>query len=192
MQHHFYAYMARMKLIKRWGLRHNTREENDQEHSLQVAMIAHALATYKNRRYGGNVDVEKVLLYALYHEAAEVITGDLASPIKYFNPGIRDAYKEIERMASEKLLDYLPADFQEDFRELLFPDEESYEWHIVKAADRISAYVKCLEEYGFGNREFLTAQENVRASVSQMNMPEAEDFMREFAPSFMLPLDALN
>ena len=192
MQHHFYAYMARMKLIKRWGLRHNTREENDQEHSLQVAMIAHALARYKNRRYGGNVDVENVLLYALYHEAAEVITGDLASPIKYFNPGIRDAYKEIERMASEKLLDYLPADFQEDFRELLFPDEESYEWRIVKAADRISAYVKCLEEYGFGNREFLTAQENVRASVSQMNMPEAEDFMREFAPSFMLPLDALN
>ena len=192
MQHHFYAYMARMKLIKRWGLRHNTREENDQEHSLQVTMIAHALAMYKNRRYGGDVDVEKVLLYALYHEAAEVITGDLASPIKYFNPGIRDAYKEIERMASEKLLDYLPADFQEDFRELLFPDEESYEWRIVKAADRISAYVKCLEEYGFGNREFLTAQENIRASVSQMNMPEAEDFMREFAPSFMLPLDALN
>ena len=192
MQHHFYAYMARMKLIKRWGLRHNTREENDQEHSLQVAMIAHALAVYKNRRYGGNVDVEKVLLYALYHEAAEVITGDLASPIKYFNPGIRDAYKAIERMASEKLLDYLPEDFQEDFRALLFPDEESCEWRIVKAADRISAYVKCLEEYGFGNREFLTAQENVRASVSQMNMPEAEDFMREFAPSFMLPLDALN
>lgn len=192
MQHHFYAYMARMKLIKRWGLRHNTREENDQEHSLQVTMIAHALAMYKNRRYGGSVDVEKVLLYALYHEAAEVITGDLASPIKYFNPGIRDAYKEIERMASEKLLEYLPEDMKEDFRALLFPDEESYEWRIVKAADRISAYVKCLEEYGYGNREFLTAQENVRASVSQMNMPEAEDFMREFAPSFMLPLDALN
>ena len=192
MQHHFYAYMARMKLIKRWGLRHNTREENDQEHSLQVTMIAHALATYKNRRYGGSVDVEKVLLYALYHEAAEVITGDLASPIKYFNPGIRDAYKEIERMASEKLLEYLPEDMKEDFRALLFPDEESYEWRIVKAADRISAYVKCLEEYGYGNREFLTAQENIRASISRMNMPEAEDFMREFAPSFMLPLDALN
>ena len=192
MQHHFYAYMARMKLIKRWGLRHNTREENDQEHSLQVTMIAHALAMYKNRRYGGSVDVEKVLLYALYHEAAEVITGDLASPIKYFNPGIRDAYKEIERMASEKLLEYLPEDMKEDFRALLFPDEESCEWRIVKAADRISAYVKCLEEYGYGNREFLTAQENIRASISQMNMPEAEDFMREFAPSFMLPLDALN
>ena len=180
MQHHFYAYMARMKLIKRWGLRHNTREENDQEHSLQVTMIAHALAMYKNRRYGGNVDVEKVLLYAIYHEAAEV------------NPGIRDAYKAIEHMASEKLMDYLPEDFKGDFQKLLFPDEQSYEWRIVKAADRISAYVKCLEEYAFGNREFLTAQENIRASVSQMNMPEAEDFMREFAPSFMLPLDALN
>ena len=139
MQHHFYAYMARMKLIKRWGLRHNTREENDQEHSLQVTMIAHALAMYKNRRYGGNVDVEKVLLYAIYHEAAEVITGDLASPIKYFNPGIRDAYKAIEHMASEKLMDYLPEDFKGDFQKLLFPDEQSYEWRIVKAADRISA-----------------------------------------------------
>ena len=95
-------------------------------------------------------------------------------------------------MASKKLLEYLPEDMKEDFRALLFPDEESYEWRIVKAADRISAYVKCLEEYGYGNREFLTAQENIRASISQMNMPEAEDFMREFAPSFMLPLDALN
>ncbi|OPZ67762.1 MAG: 5'-deoxynucleotidase YfbR [Firmicutes bacterium ADurb.Bin467] len=155
-------------------------------------MIAHALATYKNRRYGGDVDVEKVLLYAVYHEAAEVITGDLASPIKYFNPGIREAFKGIERMASAKLMEYLPDDFREDFEKLLFPDENSYEWKIVKAADRISAYVKCLEEYAFGNREFLTAQETIRASISQMNMPEAEDFMREFAPSFMLPLDALN
>ncbi|HIU33208.1 MAG TPA: 5'-deoxynucleotidase [Candidatus Pullichristensenella excrementigallinarum] len=192
MQHHFYAYMARMKLIERWSLRRNTRRENDQEHSLQVTMIAHALAHYRNTRYGGNLDLEKVLLYAVYHEAAEVITGDLASPIKYFNPGIRDAYKSIEHMASQKLLDYLPPDFQETFEKLLFPDEESLEWKIVKAADRISAYVKCLEEYAFGNREFLTAQENIRASISAMNLPEAEDFMREFAPSFLLPLDALN
>ena len=192
MQHHFYAYMARMKLIERWSLRRNTRRENDQEHSLQVTMIAHALAHYRNTRYGGNLDLEKVLLYAVYHEAAEVITGDLASPIKYFNPGIRDAYKSIERMASQKLLDYLPSDFQEEFEKLLFPDENSPEWKIVKAADRISAYVKCLEEYAFGNREFLTAQENIRASISAMNLPEAEDFMREFAPSFLLPLDALN
>ena len=192
MQHHFYAYMARMKLIRRWGLRHNTREENDQEHSLQVTMIAHALAMYKNGRYGGSVDMQKVLLYAIYHEAAEVITGDLASPIKYFNPGIRDAYRQIEHMASQKLMEYLPDDFRPEFEQLLFPDEQSYEWRIVKAADRISAYVKCLEEYAFGNREFLAAQESIRASISQMNMPEAEDFMREFAPSFMLPLDALN
>ena len=192
MPHHFFAYMSRMKHIKRWALMRNTWQEDIAQHSLQVGMIAHALATYKNRRYGGKVDVEKVLLFALYHEAAEVITGDLASPIKYFNPGIRDAYKDIERMASEKLMDYLPADFREDFQPLLFQDERAYEWKIVKAADRISAYVKCLEEYAFGNREFLTAQETIRASISAMNMPEAEDFMREFAPSFMLPLDALN
>lgn len=184
--------MSRMKHIKRWALMRNTWQEDIAQHSLQVSMIAHALALLRNRRFGGGADPERAALLALYHEAPEVITGDLATPIKYFNPGIRDAYKAIERMASEKLLDYLPEDFQEDFRALLFPDEESCEWRIVKAADRISAYVKCLEEYGFGNREFLTAQENIRASVSQMNMPEAEDFMREFAPSFMLPLDALN
>ena len=121
MQHHFYAYMARMKLIKRWGLRHNTREENDQEHSLQVAMIAHALAIYKNRRYGGNVDVEKVLLYALYHEAAEVITGDLASPIKYFNPGIRDAYKEIEHMPRKSCWTICPRIFRKISGNCSFP-----------------------------------------------------------------------
>lgn len=192
MQYHFYAYMARMKLIRRWSLRRNTCPENDQEHSLQVAMIAHALAHIKNERYGGNIDMERVLSYAIYHEAAEVITGDLASPIKYFNPGIREAYKNIETLASEKLLTYLPDDFKQEFEKLLFPDESSYEWRLVKAADRISAYVKCLEELGYGNREFVTAQESVRASISAMNMPEAEDFMREFAPSFMLPLDALN
>lgn len=192
MKHHFYAYMARMKLIKRWGLRRNTHEENDQEHSLQVAMIAHALAVLRNKRYGGRVDPGRVTLLAVYHEAPEVITGDLATPIKYFNPGIQSAYKELEALASRKLLEYLPADFQEEFQPLLFPDQESEEWKLVKAADRISAYVKCLEELGYGNKEFMAAQESIRLSIAEMHMPEADDFMREFAPSFMLPLDALN
>ena len=192
MKHHFYAYMARMKLIKRWGLRRNTHEENDQEHSLQVAMIAHALALLRNKRYGGRVDPGRVTLLAVYHEAPEVITGDLATPIKYFNPGIRSAYKELEALASRKLLEYLPSDFQEEFQPLLFPDQESEEWKLVKAADRISAYVKCLEELGYGNKEFMAAQESIRLSIAEMHMPEADDFMREFAPSFMLPLDALN
>ncbi len=192
MQHHFYAYMARMKHIKRWGLRRNTREENVQEHSMQVVMIAHALAVIANRRYEGNVDVEKVLLLATYHEAAEVITGDLATPIKYFNPGIRDAYKDIERIASKKLMEYLPADLRPEYEPLLFPDENTRVWRIVKAADRISAYVKCLEEDASGNHEFRYAQENIRISIADMNMPEANDFMRDFAASFALPLDALN
>ena len=192
MQSHFYAYMARMKLIKRWGLRRNTIQENDQEHSHLVSMIAHALAVIKNTRYGGNVDPGKVTLLAVYHEAPEVITGDLATPIKYFNPGIKTAYKEIERLAAEKLYGYLPEDLQGEYRWLLFPDEGSEEWKLVKAADRISAYVKCVEESSFGNDEFTAAQENIRMSIREMNMPEAEDFMREFAPSFKLALDALN
>lgn len=192
MQHHFYAYMARMKLIKRWGLRHNTREENDQEHSLQVAMIAHALAVYKNRRYGGNVDVEKVLLYALYHEAAEVITGDLASPIKYFNPGIRSAYKEIEGIAARKLHSMLPEDLQGDYAHLLLTPESDPEWPRVKAADKIAAYIKCVEELRAGNDEFARAGESILAQIEALDLPEARAFLSEFLPSFRLTMDELN
>jgi len=191
-QSHFYAYMARMKYVKRWNLRRNTREENDQEHSLQVAMIAHALAVIRNKRYGGSVDMEKVMLLAVYHEAPEVITGDVATPIKYFNPGIKDAFKDIERLASEKLLEYLPDDLRDEYRPLLLPDESAPEWRLVKAADRISAYLKCVEEEGYGNAEFAAAKQNIARSIEQLGVPEAEDFMREFAPSFALPLDALN
>ena len=191
-QSHFYAYMARMKLIKRWGLMRNTREENDQEHSLQVTMIAHALAYMRNERYGGSVDIGKVLALAVYHEAAEVITGDLASPIKYFNEGIRDAFKDIEDLASKQLLGYLPDDFKRHFETLLFPDKACAEWKLVKAADRISAYVKCIEELGVGNMEFEKAEQSVRADIEALNMPEVEDFLKVFIPSFALPLDALN
>ena len=192
MQNHFYAYMARMKWIKRWGLRRNTRDENDQEHSLQVAMIAHALAILRNDRYGGCVDIGRVLELAVYHEAPEVITGDLASPIKYFNAGIRDAFQDIERMASRQLLEYLPEDFQARFESILFPDIQSQEWRLVKAADKISAYVKCVEELGFGNDEFVRAEVNLRADIESLGMPEVSDFMSTFVPSFALPLDALN
>ncbi len=192
MPSHFYAYMARMKFIKRWGLRRNTREENDQEHSLQVAMIAHALCMLRNTRYGGQADVGKAAVLAIYHEAAEVITGDLASPIKYFNPGIREAYKAIERLAGEKLVSYLPQDLQESYRPILFPDPQCLEWRIVKAADKISAYLKCLEELGYGNEEFVKAEKAILAEIRANPLPEVGDFMREFAPSFALTLDALN
>ena len=192
MPSHFYAYMARMKLIKRWNLRRNTLEENDQEHSLQVAMISHALAVIRNRRYGGNVDMAKVMQLAVYHEAPEIVTGDVATPIKYFSPGIRDAFKSIEKMAAQQLLEQLPEDIREDYRPLLLPDETTQEWGIVKAADRICAYLKCIEEEGYGNQEFITAKQNIEKSIQALDMPEVDDFMNEFAPSFMLSLDALN
>ena len=192
MPSNFYAYMARLMFIKRWGLRRNTREENDQEHSLQVAMIAHALCMLRNARYGGQVDPGKAVILAVYHEAAEVITGDLASPIKYFNPGIRQAYKDIERLAGEKLLSYLPQDLREDYRPLLFPEQDSLEWRIVKAADKISAYLKCLEELGYGNDEFVKAEKAILSEIQANPLPEVQDFMGEFAPSFALTLDALN
>lgn len=192
MHSHFYAYMARMKLIRRWSLRRNTREENDQEHSLQVAMISHALAVIRNKRYGGSINIEKVMLLATYHEAPEVITGDIATPIKYFNPKIKNSFKAIERMASEQLLDYLPEDLRGEYEPLLLPDEETEEWKLVKAADKISAYLKCLEEEGYGNQEFMAAKQNIESAIRALNLPEVNDFMDQFAPSFMLPLDGLN
>ena len=192
MKSHFYAYMARMKLIRRWGLCRNTIPENDQEHSFLVAMIAHGLAVIRNTRYHGCVDEGRVTMLAVYHEAPEVITGDLATPIKYFNPGIKKAYKEIERIAAEKLFSYLPDDLKSGYEWLLFPDEDSEEWKIVKAADRISAYVKCIEELGYGNGEFSKAEESIRKSIEALDIPEANDFMKEFVPSFRLSLDALN
>ncbi len=189
---HFFAYMARMRLIKRWSLRRSTIEENDQEHSLQVAMIAHALAVIGKRRLFRVYDEEALLKLAIYHEAAEVITGDLASPIKYFNPGISKAFKEIERLATEKLMGYLPEDLRPEFKPLLFPNEASGEWKLVKAADKICAYLKCVEELSLGNREFATAEADIRAALSALNMPEVDEFMQEFTPSFTMPLDQLD
>lgn len=189
---HFFAYMARMRLIKRWSLRRSTIEENDQEHSLQVAMIAHALAVIGKRRVFRVYDEEKLLKLAIYHEAAEVITGDLASPIKYFNPGISKAFKEIERLATNKLMGYLPEDLRPEFEPILFPDESSGEWKLVKAADKICAYLKCVEELSLGNREFATAESDIRQALAAMNLPEVDEFMREFAPSFSMPLDQLD
>lgn len=189
---HFFAYMARMRLIRRWSLMRNTMEENDAEHTMIVSMIAHGLAVMRNERYGGNIDANKVATMALYHEAPEVITGDLPTPIKYFNPAIRDSFKEIEALATEQLMSYLPADMKSAYEPLLKPDETSEEWKLVKAADRLSAYIKCLEESGYRNDEFRQAQVNTLLAIHEMKVPEAEDFLREFAPSFALPLDALN
>lgn len=190
--HHFFAYMARMRNITRWGLMRNTFPENDQEHALQCAMIAHALATIANVRYGGTHDADRIAALAIYHDAGEVITGDLATPIKHFNPEVREAFDALERMARGRLLGMLPEDLQASYAPYLDADETGDAWRIVKAADRICAYVKCVEEVKAGNGEFAKAQESILRDIEAMDRPEVRDFMREFAPSFGLSLDELN
>ncbi|MDS1030823.1 5'-deoxynucleotidase [Bacillota bacterium LX-D] len=190
---HFFAYLSRMKLIRRWGLMRNTLSENIQEHSLQVAIIAHGLAVIKNRIFGGNVNLERVLTLGAFHEVGEVITGDLATPIKYFNPEIKEAYGQIEEMAKYKLLEMLPWELRSDYQSLFFPEEKEQEcWRIVKAADKICAYLKCLEELKAGNQEFCKAEKSIKAEIEKFNLPEVEYFMANFVPSFSLTLDELN
>ena len=188
----FYAYLSRMKHIKRWGLMRNTETENIKEHSLDVAVIAHALALIGNTYFGKNHDAEHIMALAVFHETGEVITGALATPIKYFNPGVKDAFKAIERIASEKLLSYLPEDLREDYEPWLLPDENSPEWKLVKAADRISAYLKCIEEEKMGNRDFAYAKTSVLQSITMIDLPEVQAFMAEFVASFSLSPDELS
>ena len=189
----FFAYMARMKLIKRWSLMKANDRENVAEHSAQTAQIAHALAVIKNRLYEGNVNADRVATLALYHEAAEVITGDLPTPIKYFNPKIRTAFQEIEEIANDKLLSMLPSELKDDYRELISPDASSYESILVKAADKISAYIKCIEEMRSGNREFAKAELSLKKEVeSYFTYPEVKYFCDKFLSSFKKTLDELD
>ena len=153
----FFAFVNRMKYIKRWSLMRSVKEENIMEHSQQVAVIAHALALINNKICKGTVDVNKVVLLAQYHEVGEVITGDLPTPIKYFNPEIKSAYKDLEKNASEKLINMLPETLKEEYREYVMPNEESEEYKLVKCADRLSAYLKCVEELRQSLRKQKTA-----------------------------------
>ena len=187
MKSHFYAILARMKYIKRWGLMRNTREENLSEHSLEVAYIAHALALIKNKRLGSKINPEKAALVAMFHDTSEILTGDLPTPIKYYNPDIKTAYKKIETIAENELLSMLPSDFRDDFKEIYTPEPEIAK--IVKAADKLSALIKCLEETNMGNREFSEAEKSTRLSLASMNMPEVDMFIEEFLDSFSMTLD---
>jgi 5'-deoxynucleotidase len=190
---HFFAYLARMKFIFRWGLMRNTRPENIQEHSLQVAMIAHGLAVIKNRFFAGQVNPERVAMLAIYHDVGEVITGDLATPIKNFNPKIKTAYKEIEGVARQKLFNMLPEELQPEYEALFFEAEtDRNHWPLVKAADKICAYLKCLEEMKAGNLEFSKAEKAVKAELDRLELPEVKYFIQNYIPSFLLTLDELN
>ena len=192
MRHDFYAYMDRMKYIKRWQLMRSVREENIMEHSQAVTLFAHALAVIHNDVFGGSADVLKTVLYATYHETSEVMTGDLPTPIKYYNQGIQGAYKALEKSACEKIVATLPEEMQGLIAPFVLADENSVEYKLVKAADRLAAYVKCLEELRSGNSEFSKAKKSIEEDLHSRNMPEIEYFFEHFVPSFSLTLDELE
>ncbi len=185
--------MSRMKYIERWALMRNSEKENISEHSLEVAMIAHGLAVIGNVRFGKNYNPERCALIAMYHDSSEIITGDMPTPVKYYNTSISGIYHEIEDKANETLLSMLPEDIRESYKEYFFKNEKDEElWKLVKAADKLSALVKCIEEENFGNREFSSAKEATRMAIKEMNLPEADEFLREFMPSYSLTLDNLR
>lgn len=186
----FFAIISRMKYINRWGLMRNTINENISEHSLETAFIAHVLALYRNVRFGGNVDPERAALLAMYHDATEIITGDLPTPVKYYNAEIKAEYDKVEKMAEEKLLSYLPEDLRGYYAPLFSKTEEDKElWVLVKAADKLSALIKCIEERQMGNSDFTEAEKSTLQAVHDMALPEAEEFISEFLSAYHLTLD---
>lgn len=190
---HFFAHLARMKLINRWPLMRNVYTENVQEHSLQVAMVAHSLAMIRNRYFKGNIDAYKVATIALFHDVSEVLTGDLPTPVKYYNPAIKDEYKKIEKIAEQKLIDMAPDEFKQDYAELIdgrFHTED--EAFLVKAADVICAYLKTLEELSAGNKEFELAKKRLDKILSEYHSAEVDYFLKAFVPSFSLSLDEIT
>ncbi|MBR2377538.1 MAG: 5'-deoxynucleotidase [Clostridia bacterium] len=192
MNYDFFAYLNRMKHIKRWSLMRSNVEENIMEHTEQVSVVAHALATIKNVYYNGNVDILKVVLYSQYHETSEVITGDLPTPIKYFNKEINIAYKDIEKGASNKLLDTLPLEIRAEYEKYVLPDEDSEEYKIMKCADKISAYIKCVEEVKWGNSEFVKAKETIFKDLQNCDREEVKYFIKNVLPKYELTLDELE
>lgn len=193
MESHFFAMMSRMKYIERWALMRNSRSENIAEHSLEVSMISHALAVISNRRFANRLNTEKAALIALYHDSTEIITGDMPTPIKYYNKEIKGAFKEIETIAANTLLDMLPEDMKEEYYSIFFKKEdEEYLWQLVKAADKLSALIKCIQEEKAGNTEFMSAKNSLIEALDEMNLPEVEVFRTEYLPSYEKSLDEIN
>ena len=192
MAHNFFALISRMRYIGRWGLMRNTFQENIQEHSHMVAVLAHALAVIRREVFGGEIDPGECAVLALYHDAPEILTGDLPTPVKYYNPEIREAYRQVEDVSARKLLDLLPEALRGAYAPLLLEDVQSECHALVKAADKLSAYIKCVEELKAGNTEFRQAAEQTRAALENSPLPEVKYFMDEFLPGFGLTLDELH
>ncbi len=190
MSSNFFAMVNRMKLIDRWALMQNTKKENIAEHSHCVAVIAHALALIGNKKFGKNYNSERVSLLAIYHDTTEVITGDMPTPVKYYNDEIKHVYKDIEHIAGQRLLSMLDEDLREDYEPFFTKKEEDEElWALVKAADRISALIKCIEEYRMGNREFDKALEKQEKIIDSIELEEVKYFKKNYLPAFYLTLD---
>ena len=193
MSNDFFALISRMKYIDRWALMRNTEKESLSQHSYEVAVICHALAVISNKRLGTNYNAEKAALIGLFHDTAEILTGDMPTPVKYYSSEILNAFKKVEEAATDKILGMLPEDMQSEYKDLLFATEEDKDiWVLNKAADKISALIKCIEEEKAGNREFSKAREATEASIHKMNCEAAEIFLREFLPSFELTLEQLK
>lgn len=189
----FFAMMARMKYIERWALMRNSVKENISEHSMEVAMLAHGLGIIAKEKCGKDIDLDKLALIGLYHDANEIITGDMPTPVKYHDRQIRDAYKKVEDMANRKLMAQLPDYMKKYYEEILFLQPEDGElWKLVKAADKLSALIKCMEEEKAGNKEFATAYATIYTTLKEMNMEEVSIFMRDFLPSYSKTLDELQ
>ena len=192
--YHFFAMLSRMKYINRWGLMRNTRSENLSEHSLETAIVAHALAVIGNEKFGRSRDPQRAAALALLHDAPEIITGDMPTPVKYHSEDIRKAYAEVENLAAERLVSLLPEELRPYYRELMTmsaPGDEELR-PLIKAADRISAAIKCIEERLSGNQDFREAERSTLKLLRDMDMPEAKYFMEEFLPSYGLTLDEQN
>lgn len=192
MSEHFFAYISRMRYIARWSLMRNSDQENIQEHSHMVAVLAHGLAVIRNRRFGGHVDPGQVALAALYHDASEILTGDLPTPIKYHNAEIMSAYHAVEDLAVQKLLGMLPPELRATYAAVLDEDKDGDIYPLVKAADKLSAYIKCIEERKAGNNEFLSAEAQTRAALEASPLPEVHYFLEHFIPAFERDLDELG
>lgn len=189
----FYALLDRMKYIKRWSLMRSTQEENIMQHSQQVAMLAHALTMIEKYTFqNSKIQLEKVLLYALYHESSEVLTGDLPTPIKYFNTELQTAYKNLEQLANNKLLQMLPKEWLPEMQEILTINGECIEGKIVKWADKLSAYIKCLEEKKSGNVEFQQAEESILKELQALQRPSVDYFLKYFIPAYSKSLDEIE
>ncbi len=188
----FFAMMSRMKYIERWALMRNSRPENISEHCLETAMIAHALVVISNKKFGNDYDASKAALIALYHDATEIITGDMPTPVKYYNDDIKEAFKNVEHIAAWRLLNMLPDYMKEEYESIfLRRDEDRALWKFVKAADKLSAYIKCIEEENAGNKEFKSAKASLWEIINTIDLPEVKVFIEDFLDAYGRDLDEL-